>query len=64
MGLKGPSDVSGVRGVIPGFKAGYASKTVELESSCGRRNVWCTGELRIYHSFYLIRTAPTEIYTY
>ena len=27
-----------------------ASDTVSLEYSCGRRNVWCSGEMLRYHT--------------
>ena len=27
-----------------------ASDTVSLEYSCGRRNVWCSGEMLRYHA--------------
>ncbi len=39
-----------MRGEIPGLNSGKASNTVELESSGGRRNVWCRGEMLRDHT--------------
>ena len=32
-----------------------ASDTVSLEYSCGRRNVWCSGEMLRYHTEHRLR---------
>ncbi len=36
-----------------------ASNTVGLESSCGRRNVWCSGEMHRYHEEPRLRRQPS-----
>ena len=44
------------------LNTGTASNTVELESSCGRRNVWCSGEMLRDHTC-LLYTSFEEIKT-
>ncbi len=44
-----------------GLNPETASNTVELESSCGRRNVWCSGEMLRYHEELRLRRQPTKL---
>ena len=38
-----------------------ASDTVRLECSCGRRNVWCSGEMLRYHEELRLRRQLTRL---
>ena len=38
-----------------------ASDTVSLEYSCGRRNVWCSGEMLRYHEELRLRRQLTRL---
>ena len=38
-----------------------ASDTVSLEYSCGRRNVWCSGEMLRYHTEHRLRRQPARV---
>ena len=38
-----------------------ASDTVSLEYSCGRRNVWCSGEMLRYHEELRLRRQLTRV---
>ena len=38
-----------------------ASDTVSLEYSCGRRNVWCSGEMLRYHEELRLRRQLTGL---
>ena len=38
-----------------------ASDTVSLEYSCGRRNVWCSGEMLIYHTEHRLRRQLSKL---
>ena len=40
-----------------------ASDTVSLEYSCGRRNVWCSGEMLRYHEELRLRRQLTGLLT-
>ena len=42
-----------------GLNPETASNTVGLESSCGRRNVWCSGEMLRYHEELRLRRQLT-----
>ncbi len=46
---------------MPGLNAGTDSNTVELESSCGRRNVWCSGEKLRDHTEHRLRRQLTKL---
>ena len=43
------------------LNTGTASNTVELESSCGRRNVWCSGEMLRDHTEHRLRRQLTKL---
>ena len=38
-----------------------ASDTVSLEYSCGRRNVWCSGEMLRYHTEHRLRRQLSKL---
>ena len=38
-----------------------ASDTVSLEYSCGRRNVWCSGEILRYHTEHRLRRQLSKL---
>ncbi len=43
------------------LNSGTASNTVDLESRCGRRNVWCSGEMLRDHEELLLRRQLTKL---
>ena len=47
---------------MSGLNPERASNTVELESSCGRRNVWCSGEMLRDHTEHRLRRQLTKLY--
>ena len=44
-----------------GLNPETASNTVGLESSCGRRNVWCSGEMLRDHTEHRLRRQLTKL---
>ena len=44
-----------------GLNPETASNTVGLESSCGRRNSWCSGEMLRYHEELRLRRQLTRL---
>ncbi len=44
------------------LNSGTASNTVDLESRCGRRNVWCSGEMLRDHTEHRLRRQLTNLY--
>ncbi len=51
-----------MRGENLGLNVGIASNTVELECSCGRRNLWCSGEMLRDHTEHRLRRQLTKLY--
>ena len=46
---------------MSGLNPETASNTVGLENSCGRRNVWCSGEMLRDHTEHRLRRQLTKL---
>ncbi len=59
--MKGARAVEQSRSESPWLKSGIDSDNVRLELSCGRRNVWCSGEMLRVHTEHRVRRQLTKL---
>ncbi len=61
LGVKGAATVKQVWSESPGPNPGTALETVSLEYRRGRRNSWCSGEMRRYQEEHRRRRRPAGL---